>query len=757
MRASPIAICLLASVLPNAAFAAEGDSPAAAPDSGDIVVTARRTAERLQDVPVAVTALSGAMLERRNLTTVAEIQAFTPSLNFTTTNGQGAKSAVALRGQRQSGSGIGVDPSVGVYINELYMGRATIDTALYDLESVQILKGPQGTLFGRNTTGGAVLLSTKKPGDEFGGYAKAQFETPWGYTLEGALNAPLGENAALRIAGVRQYNDGYSQVVNRGTRIDGRDRVGVRGSLKFGGGPLNTLFVGDYYRWHDSGIAFYPIRRINPPGGNAVYNAYDAALAVQAAGNYLSQRKITNSGPTFSRGRTYSALNATTYQLTDTILVKNIIGIAASFDENAIDYDGTSANVLSTGVSADQHQFSEELQLQGKSLGGSLDWIAGVYFFHEWGYDHGGAFAGTDPTLPHTGTRNLFSADNKAISGFVHGSYLLPISVPAHLYGGLRRGEDTRRISFETVRDVAGQATPTCLVAGAPATLGVIGGACQLTARKKYPSTTWDIGIDVKPVSGLLLYATVARGYRTGGFNGRAQAVAQQIPFNPEKVLNYEVGLKFSGDLGTMPTTLNVAAYHSAYSDIQQNIIFVPPGGGISSSVINAAKGRVNGIEIEASIRPVESVTLSGFYSLTDAKYSQFTQAVAAGGTQDLSGNSFAGVPRNAGGVSLDWEVLDTPGFGKLRASGNVRFNGAYELDPIFMGARIKAYTLANASITLEKAFGSPASIELYVKNIGDRIYGTGGFSSFASGFAAQSLGAPRIFGIGLKVPFGGG
>jgi iron complex outermembrane receptor protein len=759
-----VAICLLAPLTAGTAFAAapeqEGHGTPPAASAEDIVVTARRTAERLQDVPVAVTAVTGEAIEKRNMRTLADVQQTTPSLNLTTQNAQGSKAAIGLRGQRQFNSGITVDTSVGVYSNDVYMARTAIDTSLYDLESIQVLKGPQGTLFGRNSTGGAVLLSTKKPGDYLGGYARAQFEDPWAYTLEGAFNVPLGDGVALRVAGTRQYRRGYTDLLNFPGRTDGRNRYGGRATLKVETGDLSMLFFGDYYRWNDSGTAVFPLVRTPGVNGTAatrpVYAAYDAAIAAQVAGDFVGKRLTRTTFRPYSKGRNYSLSNSSTYQLTDTITLKNIIGYAATKDDNAVDFDGTEAPFLSSMGVSGQHQFSEEFQVQGKSFDNALDWIVGTYYFRESGYDSAIGATLTDPNVSKIASNNNFDATNSARSAFIHGSYLLPIGITAHVFGGARIGNDKREVTFKS-GSITAAGGFTCLVAGSPALSGVAGGACALTKSKSFDSTTWDVGLDLKPIEDLLLYGSVSRGYRTGGFNGRASSLAQQVPFEPETVTNYEAGLKYGGLIGGMRTTLNAAVFHSLYTNIQQNINFVSDTGALTVSIINAAKARIDGLEVEFSIRPVQPLTLSGFYSLTDAKYKSFVQSVAGGGVQDLSANRIAGVPRHTAGGAIGWDIVDDASFGTLQFNLNFRYSSAFELQPLNLaGARIAGATIWNTSLRLEKAFGTPATLEVYAKNLFDKTYGTGGFSSTALGFATRTLGDPRVIGVGVRLPFGG-
>lgn len=754
--ASAIALGLCA----QSAHAAEADK-AGVTDS-DIVVTARRTNERLQDVPVAVTAITSQTIESRNMRSLVDVAAVTPSLILTPQNAVAGKSTIGLRGQRQSSSGISVDQSVAVYINEQYMARTSIDGALYDVDSIQVLKGPQGTLFGRNSTGGAVLLSTKRPGSELGGYVRFQVEDPWAYYAEGAINLPLGEDNGLRIAATRQYRQGYDTIANLpGDRVNDRNRWGVRATLKLGSGPLTSTIIADYFRWDEHGSAYFPLARTPNPANTGALAEMDAAYVAAAANRWADSRVARTTGVSRAVGRNWSVLNITEYELSDDIRVKNIVGYASTNDESETDGDGTPAQVIFSRIYTGQEQVSEEFQVSGKSFGGSLDWIVGAYYFRESGFDYG---SGTGVGLPLTSpirTTSGSSNVNTAWSAFAHASYLLPIGVPAHIFGGIRPGKDRREVTWLSRSfDLPTGATLACFVFNAPA-LTTLSAPCAVTAAKTYSSTTWDVGVDIKPVDDLLLYASVSRGFRTGGFNGRAASATNDLlfrPFNPETVLNYEAGFKFSGDIGGMRSRLNVAAYHTKYNDIQQAVSQINPAtNSIAAVIINAATARVNGIEVEASIKPVPSVELSGFYSLTDAKYLSFIQQTATG-PQDLTNNRFAAAPRNMAGAALDWDVLEGSSVGDLHFNLNFRFTDDWDLQPINVpGGVIPASTIWNGSLKLNKAFGTPASIELYVKNLFDKNYATGGFATTAfGGLAVQVLAPPRVIGVGFRLPFGG-
>jgi iron complex outermembrane receptor protein len=225
----------------------------------DIFVSARRTQERLTDVPVAVSVVSGAQLERQNAQSLSEMQRNVPSLTITPSNGRGTGVNVQIRGQRQSELSVAGDSSVAVYINEVAVARpAALDTTAFDLESIQVLKGPQGTLFGRNSTGGAILLTTRKPGSDFGGYMRGYIEHPIGTGVEGAVDVPLTDGVALRLAGNYQWRRGYTHVLNTGQRLDDRNRWAARATLDINPRDgIQSTFVGEMFRSNEDGIGIF--------------------------------------------------------------------------------------------------------------------------------------------------------------------------------------------------------------------------------------------------------------------------------------------------------------------------------------------------------------------------------------------------------------------------------------------------------------------------------------------------------------------
>jgi iron complex outermembrane receptor protein len=719
-------------------------APAAPGALGDIIVTARRTSEKLQDVPVAVTALGPKTIEEQKIRSLLDVQRVSPSLSISPVNGVGSNASVQLRGMVQTDAGIGVDPSVGVYMNEVYMARPDgLDSAIYDVSSIQVLKGPQGTLFGRNSVGGAVLIETRKPGHEFGGYVDASLEAPYGYSVDGALDIPVSDTAGFRIAGSRQYIQGYTKVSGQDFRLDDRNRWAGRITFDAELAPgLKTTFVADGFRSHANGTAVAPLY-YNPAlitPANPVNAAYIAEFNAYQA---RDSRTVTRDFKPFNHAYTLGASNTTSYQLSPELLIKNIIGWHKQRSFDLVDQDGTAADVLATTVMSNTHQFSEELQLQGDLFNKTLSFVAGGYYFQESGINYAHSWVRSPITTP-AGNENRFYGANRAESVFAHLSYKLPIAVPAHIFGGIRYTQDRREIGFRT-RSVSASGATTCLVAGAPAD-------CDLRRRKTFTAPTWDVGVDIRPVKQMMLYASVSRGYRSGGFNGRATSAVQQQPYAPEYATSFEVGTKTNWTVGSVRASLDVSAYYVKYDDIQRELRFVTDSGGVVSFVVNAAKARIQGLEAESTINFSRDVSLSGYFSYTDPKYQKFEQLGV-----DETFNKFSYVPKYQAGATFDWTVAHTSA-GDFALDLNWLHKSGFFLDLLNVpGAHTKAYDIGNAFIAWNHMLGSKISAQLYVHNMFDKRYALSGQSQASSlGISSVYLGPPRTVGVSVNVPFGG-
>ncbi|MET0248252.1 MAG: TonB-dependent receptor plug domain-containing protein [Sphingobium sp.] len=760
---------VLASVGTQPAIAAQEGATVAQADDGGIIVTARRREERLQDVPVAVTVISGDALQSQNLQSMTEFQRKIPSMTITPVNGRGVGAAISIRGQRQGEIGVAADPSVAVYINEVTSARPTgLDTTVYDLESVQVLKGPQGTLFGRNSTGGAMLITTRKPGENFGGYVRGYVEDPNATGIEGALNIPVNSAIRIRLAGNYQYREGYSFVVNTRQHLDDRNRYALRGTLDIEPLPgLRSTFVVDYFQADENGLATYafnyrPGLIFEAPQTSPASAASGAALPpsvgypdAYAEAQSLGFHRLATSAPAHSSAKSFSVTNTTTWELNDALTLKNVAGYRYLRANDILDADGTRANVNFFNAFVGGRQYSEELQLQGTAFGDALNWIVGGYYFEENGYDDVQTYTFRAPLVGGY-SNNRFSAVNRSLSAFANMTYTLPFESRTRISGGIRYTRDEREIVWST-RSVAANGAATCLVAGAT------NDDCAKAADVSFKKVTWLAGLDHEFTPGAMGYVTVSSGYRAGGFNGRATSLATQIPYDPETLVNYELGLKSNFDLGGAPVMFNIAGYYSDYKDIQRTVTanFAPPGAPAIpvSTIVNAASATVKGFEIEASVRPSRDVEVTGRYSYVSAKYKNFFIFSPRFGQElDVSDNRFRGVSPHQWGTSFAWTFLRSDSGGNVKFMADLSYADGFELDDINLsGNRSDDNAVVNASIGWDDMFGSRASATFYVKNLFNEKYILSGLpltAAFDISTAYHS--APRVIGLSLKLPFGG-
>jgi len=756
-----ILLAVSASSLPITASAQSSGAAAQPPDpgqGGEIVVTARRREEKLQDVPVAVTVLGGAELQKQNLQSMSEFQRSVPSLTITPSSSRGSSANIMIRGQRQTDNTIFADPSVQTYVNEFNVSRTSgLDTTMFDLESVQVLKGPQGTLFGRNSTGGALLVTTRKPGDAFGGYLRSYVETPIGVGVEGGVDVPLTEGVALRLAGNYQWRRGYTRVVNTRQHLDDRDRWAGRVTLDLKPvDGLRSTFVFEAFESNENGLGTYGFDYVPGGAGSAGVRGAVIAFGYAAAfaqGQALGYHETTSSVLGVSEYKTRSVSNTTTYDIGSGITLKNVAGYRYVHGHDIADQDGTYADVIVNDGVNSAKEYTEELQVQGSSFDDSLEWVAGAYYFHETGLDTVKAYTFKVP-LTGSYNNNNFTGKNESVSGFVHFSYTLPFEHRTRIYGGARYTHDSRYVHFRT-RAVSATGQVTCAVAGAPAD------KCDLPSKVSFNEPTWEIGVDHEFAPGMLGYVTVSTGYRAGGFNGRATVPATQVPFDPETVTNYEIGSKNAITIGGARTTLNLAGYYSNYKNIQRTIIInTAPAGAtpvVATNIVNAAMARIWGFEAEFNVQINRDVDVFSHYSYTNARYKRFlTFSPTTGQIVDVSFNRFLGVPTNQFGAGINATLL-RESFGELSVRTDISFNDKFELNDLNVPRGTSdAATIVNAAINWDRLFGTKMSGSLYAKNLlGEKYIASGLMLTTALDVSVAQKGYPRVVGFQLRVPFG--
>ncbi|AEG51218.1 TonB-dependent receptor [Sphingobium chlorophenolicum L-1] len=753
---------------------------------GDIVVTARRRDEALQDVPISVSAISGEQLSRSGVTDVQGLQYRTPSLSITSAQSQRNTVAFSLRGQRTQETQLFTDPPVGTYFAEVVQPRPYgFGNSLYDLESVQVLKGVQGTLFGRNMTGGAVLVEPAHPKlGEFAGEVRGQYGNYDMHDLFGMVNVPVGDSVALRFAGKTRERDGWARDIGSGLRLDNQNYDTFRVSaLVSPGNGIESLTVFDWFKSRENGTASFLTSIKYPSALNNYANLADIPGQFAEAQQLFRSRRFTlNSGSgngsnldVFGLPResikNWGITNKTTWDLADNLTLKNIFGYRKERRDTIQDYDGIQAFLIAPYQFARSRNISEELQLQAKMFENRLDLIVGGYYFEEKGLD--GSLANTLPQLnilgaglnPATTDASLFVTSNpgegysRTAAAFVAGTF--KVTDQLSLSGGLRYNYDKRKItvspsqpnypnadgtfgrcSFDTVTNNAAD----------PSTLGVQRvplSQCSFTNSKSFKEWTYDATVQYEPSPEVTTYLSYRHGFRAGGFSTRATDAITLRPFLPEFVDEYEIGLKTNHRLGAGRLTTSTALFRQDGSDVQkQRATFID--GNVFTIVDNTAKQRNVGGEFEANFS-TDSFSLAAFYSYT--KVDIRAGRVVLNGLTEFEQR---GVPKHQLGATATISPPVSEDLGQLNFVMNYTWRSKIYLDDFEIQGVQPAYSLINLRAELNNVGGSRASVAAFVNNALNETYRIGVLGLIAEGLGFQNsvYGEPRTYGVELSFKF---
>jgi len=831
-------VALVAAMAPGVALAQDAATattaqPAADQGGSEIIVTANRRQERGQDVPIALTALSPQRLEQQGITKEQDLQASVPSL-VVGTNGQGSRdsNSFTIRGQ---GATFQASPGVVVYLNEVPLPSGiTLSQQggpgnFVDLENMQVLSGPQGTLFGRNTTGGAVLLVPKKPGDELGGWIKGEYGNYNRAYVEGAVNLPVNDKLAIRVAGAFHDRGGYTHdvvwnkdrdnehwysgrvgilwkptdtiknytmiygsysnnngagLIHKGFNIDGLKAVG-----SFSGGVFTpTPFCLDV-----------PATTANDPTHVSV--PCSVYRAVTARADALGPRQTAFSTDTFSRTQTWGLTNTTDIDLSDTLTVRNI----ASYQKMKVGYryDGDATvlqqhdvdpgalpgpgvvtspfpinyfnSTAATELPRDNLRvWTEELQLQAKLLDNKLNLTVGGFYFDQRPSGLQGSRAVLYCPALYTGfcTASQAQYSTSSVSKALYAQATLDFGAFSPSLDGLRLTAGYR----QTWDHVFGFATqynftdPTlgqvrCGKDNASVPLATALSACRFDGDLHSTSPSWLVGLDYKVARGVMLYAKASHSYKAGGFNPYAVFFGQNgdpdtRTFRPESVTSYEAGFKSDFRLGDVPVRLNVAAYHTDYKDIQRATGDYNPTTTAGGARTLNGDARIEGVEVEASVRPLPGVELGGNFSYTNAKYTNY---VVNG--VNLNSLPFQYVAPYIWSIHASVEHSLGDNLGTLAAFVNYSHSSSQYTEAVQFpqnqpGAYLESFGLLNASLDLRNVGGSKFDLGVFGTNLTNSLYRISNTDVYQQGgllYWSTLYGEPRMYGVRLKYKFGGG
>lgn len=810
----------------TAAHAQNAPQAAETADDGgiqDIIVTATKRAENAQDVPISISAFSADALAAKGVTEITSIGNLAPNVTLdagTPFSGSSAVLSAYIRGIGQNDFAFNLDPGVGVYLDGVYLARSVgANQDLLDIERIEILKGPQGTLFGRNSIGGAISIVTRRPSDTFAARAEVTTGRYNRLDVKGAIDIPLAKNLLSTISFSTKNRDGYQKLIpypGAGSYVSESDSFPtfgnghpsdfgdykewtVRGKLLWQAtDAIDVTFTGDYLHQNNHGVASTVLKThtglgtgpadprfgflynlcINTPAAVIASISLDQFCGVRnAVGTPLAgvnvdgvpgndhltygDQFITNNidttyatGNSFSRMKNYGGSMVIDWNLGAAAL-KSITSYRRLEWTSAQDEDGSPAAFLETSFEMNQKQFSQELQLTGDAMDKRLRYVLGAYYFTESGNLHDlVTFPGG---LLQIDGNNLL--DTKAYAGYANLNYAFTDQFSITL--GARYTHE--RKTFEGF-----QSDPNGLfyklVLNLPPSeanrqlLCTVASLCYTSAaniyrvypvgqdKQSFNNFSPKVGLEFKPNSDLMLYASFAKGYKTGGWTTRLTAPlpagSPAQSFGPEKATTWEAGLK--SELAGRKVIFNLAGFYTQYKGIQLNFQI-----STSPTLANAGDADIYGFEAELQARPFSALTLQASLGYTHAEYKNILVAV----TGVTTASSLPKTPEWKFSFSPQYEI-------DLSDKGAILLNADYtHTTSLFNDTEnsllIKrpATDMLNASITYREP-GEKWSISVGGTNLTDDRYLTTGQNQVAGGVTYGTYSRPREWYATARVKF---
>ncbi|WP_273143949.1 TonB-dependent receptor [Oceanicaulis alexandrii] len=726
MGASALVLSLLA-----------GEVALAQVESSDIItITAQRRAQSIQDVPIAVSAFDEEALRGSAIEGIGGIADRTPG--FTMSEFNIGEPQLYIRGVGSTSDSAAGDPSVAVFIDEVYIGRAGGGAiSFFDLERVEVLRGPQGTLYGRNAAGGAVNIITAKPdGDDpftevtvgYGEYEDIQ--------LTGVANGAIGEGVAGRIALLYHDHAGYAENAVTGQDLQGARTIGGRGAISFENGPVSGLFQIDVSRDETDGQARIPVAGPN--------TAPPLVALIGALRSGLDERESFSSPNTFQERNTYGAQARFDVER-DAFTFTSLSSWRATDFSWFDDLGGlpTPPYVLLVEDRADEDsdQFTQEFRFTSNNDSG-VSWVAGLFLFHEDVNRSENFVVDALPPFPSfvggdvTFTQN---ATNQSVAGFAQMTW--PVTETVNLTGGVRLTWDSKEILARGIdNDTPGGPFPGIPLGPPPLGVAFPGG---VTGEESWTEPTWRLAADWRPNDNILAYASYDRGYKSGLYPSQAQnAVQASTPLDPEILDNFEIGLKTNWNNGRF--ILNGSAFFTDYQDLQVYELL-----GLALVTSNA-DAEIFGVEIETQARLTDNFMVGGTYAYLDAEY--VSDAQSAIGVLPYNGNQLTRAPENKYTVFAQLDAPIGPGYARLRT--DYQHTGEYFFDPSNNPeVLVDSYSTVDARLSWQPN-DERWEVALWAKNLGDETYPLHIIKNNGIGF--NVFAPPRTWGASLRVRFGG-
>ncbi len=724
-----------------------------AEDSGTIYVTAQFREQRLQDTPIAITAISGDDIENQALNDISAISASAPNVNITQTSSAYGGAAIYIRGIGQYDSNFALEPGVGVYIDNVYHG--TLVGSLFDLldlQRVEILRGPQGTLAGKNSIGGAVRMFSREPQGTNDGFIQATVGSFDRMEVRGAFDIALSDQAALRVSAFGKRRDGHVRQLD--FACDQPDQVlptdtfptqVTSDNCQVGTlGGINSMGA-------RAALRLQPTEAVEINLIASIIRDDSQGAGVEQVGTadtrFIPDRPYVFYGTfTSSNGWQIDSVATTEYQsisgqvdieLTENLELTSITAYEDLYSEWSIDGDGGPLGTAQTLNRSPYHQFTQELRLNGEIGDGLVEYTVGGFYFDSLG--HVGARVYSFPAL------NFIQNDpvsNRSTSAFAH---LIVHPVPnMSITGGIRYTDDKKTYSFVRLDPVTGLPAP------------IVGPLNGVSSTYSGDNLDLRLGVDYRFSDELLVYGSFATGYKGGGINPRPFIPSQVVGFDPETVDAYELGFK-SDLLGGM-LRVNVAAFLNEYQDIiliDANGFPGAPGDPgyffLSAAPFNAGDATIRGLELETTLRPADGLEIDGSLSYLDFEYKNLdANAVGSGITTNFRAPF---TPEWKWSIGAQYEI--PVGNASITPRFAVEYMDDVFTDPVNAATNnLPSRTLVNANVTYRSPDES-WEVALGVTNLFDELYYSNAFDiTSVNGNNTWVVGRPREAYLSLRRNF---
>jgi iron complex outermembrane receptor protein len=758
-HSSSTAACFLVAgcTLASSVSAQTETAPLQSSQLEEVVVTARKREELLQNVPVSIVALTANDLGKRSLQDLEDVGQFLPNLTVSQAGTNGSSGAlIYIRGIGQSDVLSTYDPAVGIYVDGVYLGRMQgNDIGTMDVERVEVLRGPQGTLFGKNTDGGAINIVTHQPdvsADAPHGHVDVTTGQFHRFDVDGSINIPLvTDRAALELSGTRLTQDGY------GNRIDGQEMgnrnrdIGRIALLLKPTDDFSAVLRADVTTYDEKNSSFHLVSVNTAAPVTSGLNAYLAALGQPLLdGRWVTADPYFNygTGPNYSSGSLFGTSLTLNWDEAWGAL-KSISAYRKNIVRQGFDVDGTPIAEMDSYNLVYQDQFSQELQVSGKSMANRLKWVGGLYFFGEdvrdaQAFDLSAvntAFTAITGAPFDANFDQVLNVRNRSYAAYGQATYAATDKLNITL--GLRDTYDQKFVGRSNL-SYPGPSGNLYVFDGAPLQpyIGKSGDWSALSPR---------LSFDYQWTPDMMTYVSASQGFKSGGFNGRASTVAEFNEFQPEKVWAYEIGLR--SDWLDKKLRVNLTAFYSDYRDlqVQDNLSLIVDGKPVPMTILdNVPRSRITGGEAELIVVPLPGLKLNGSLGLIDAKYLELSP-----GSSLTTSLQFPFTPKVSYTTGAEYNF---PLSSSYDVTGRVDYAHKTTINYDLLNAptlRQPGYGLLNARLTVDM-LSTGLSVSIFGTNLTGTQYFTAGNddTNSAFGWAFTNEAPPREWGVSARYKF---